>query len=236
VDDRLKDTASSEASVTEFDRWWRSEGSWVEPANLRRDGESGVQLLQRGAGEPPLYCKRQIGHTYRTLLHPLGRPTVQRELQAYRVFARLGIRTPRLVYGGVRKRQGEWQALLVTEALQDFVSLQQWHADGAALKDLVLHRLASTLARLHRAGWQHGCCYPNHVFVKVEENENSAPQAEIALLDLEKSRRRLSAQFAGRHDLDQLIRHRGDIPEADLSLFQQIYRQRLADPLSMPQS
>jgi hypothetical protein len=228
--------ASSEASATEFDRWWRSQGAWVEPANRRRDGESGVQLLRRGAGEPPLYCKRQIGHTYRTLLHPLGRPTVLRELQAYRAFANLGIRTPRLVYGGVCKRQGQWQALLVTEALQDFVSLDEWYADGAALKELVLHRLASALARLHRACWQHGCCYPKHVFVKAGEDENGAYQAEIALLDLEKSRRRLSARAAGRHDLGQLIRHRGDIPEADLSLFQQIYRQRLADPLSMPQS
>jgi hypothetical protein len=230
--------ASSEASATEFDRWWRNEGAWVEPANRRRNGESGVQLLLRGAGEPPLYCKRQIGHTYRTLLHPLGRPTVLRELQAYRTFARLGIRTPRLVYGGVRKRQGQWQALLVTEALQDFVSLDEWYTDGAgvALKDLVLHRLASTLARLHRAGWQHGCCYPNHVFVKAGKDENGVHQAEIVLLDLEKSRRRLSARAAGRHDLSQLIRHRGGIPEADLSLFQQIDRQRLDDPLSMPQS
>ncbi|MDR1228727.1 MAG: hypothetical protein LBK55_06880, partial [Azoarcus sp.] len=75
-----------------------------------------------------------------------------------------------------------------------------------------------------------------HVFVKAGEDENGAHQAEIALLDLEKSRRRLSARAAGRHDLSQLIRHRGDIPEADLSLFQQIYRQRLANPSSLPQS
>jgi hypothetical protein len=106
-----------------------------------------VQLLPRGAGEPPFYCKRQTGHTYRTLLHPFARPTVLRELQAYRVFARLGVRTPRLVYGGVRKWQGQWQALLVTEALQDFVSLGQWYADGgsAVLKETVLYHLASTL-------------------------------------------------------------------------------------------
>jgi hypothetical protein len=232
MEDVLMSEASSAASAIEFDRWWRTHGSWVEPANRRRGGESGVQLLRRDTGEPPLYCKRQIGHTYRTLLHPFGRPTVLRELQTYRAFAGLGIRTPRLVYGGARKRQGQWQALLVTEALQDFVSLDRWYADdaGAALKELVLYRLASVLARMHLAGWQHGCCYPKHVFVKAGEDENGAQQAEIALLDLEKSRR-LSVRNAGRHDLGQLIRHRGDIPEADLSLFQKIYRQRLADPL-----
>jgi hypothetical protein len=229
MDDVLNGKASSGAPAAEFERWWHSQGSWVEPVNRRRDGESGVQLLRRDAGEPPLYCKRQTGHTYRTLLHPFGRPTILRELQAYRVFARLGIKTPRLVYGGVRKRRGQWQALLVTEALQDFVSLEAWYANGAsaALKESVLRRLAFTLARLHLAGWQHGCCYSNHVFVKAGEDESGAPQVEIALLDLEKSRRRLSAKAAGRHDLDQLNRHRGSIPEADLSFFRQVYQELL---------
>ena len=229
MDDALTGKVSSGTSAVEFDRWWRRQGSWVEPANQCRDGESGVLLLRREAGKPPLYCKRQTGHTYRTLLHPLGCPTVLRELQAYRVFARLGIRTPYLVYGGVRKWRWQWQALLVTEALQDFVSLGEWYTDGAsaALKESVLCRLASTLARLHRAGWQHGCCYPKHIFVKAGEDESGAPQAEIALLDLEKSRRRLSAKAAGRHDLDQLSRHCGNIPEADLSFFRQVYQQLL---------
>jgi hypothetical protein len=172
------------------------------------------------------------------LLHPFARPTILRELQAYRAFARLGVRTPRLVYGGARKWQGQWQALLVTEALQDFIGPGQWYANGgaAALKESVLCRLASTLVRLRRAGWQHGCCYPNHVFVKVGENESDAPQAEIALLDLEKSRRHLSARAASAHDLGQLSRHRGDMPEADLLLFQRVCQRRLADPPETPES
>ena len=44
---------------------------------------------------------------------------------------------------------------------------------------------------------------------------------------MEKSRRRLSAKAAGRHDLDQLSRHCGNIPEADLSFFRQVYQQLL---------
>ncbi|MDR0439580.1 MAG: InaA protein [Candidatus Accumulibacter sp.] len=226
------------SSLAEFDRWWHSQGAWVEPVNQCRGGESGVQLLPRGVGEPPLYCKRQTGHTYRTPLHPFARPTVLRELQAYRAFARLGIATPRVVYGGARKWRGQWQALLVTEALQDFVSLTQWYADGgdAALKESVLCRLASTLARLHLGGWQHGCCYPNHIFVKAGEDENGAPRVEIALLDLEKSRRRLSVRAASAHDLDQLKRRCGNMPEADLSFFLRAYEKRLADPSESPQT
>ncbi|OCX15669.1 InaA protein [Stutzerimonas xanthomarina] len=215
--------------TTEFDRWWNSPGSWVEPANQRRGGESGVRLLQqRDPARAPLYCKRQTGHTYRTLLHPFGRPTILRELHAYRAFARLGIRTPQLVYCAARRQQGGWQALLVTEALQGFVSLEQWYVgnEDRTLREAVLQQLATTLARLHLSGWQHGCCYPKHIFVKVEEGGANS-QVEIALLDLEKSRRRWSLKRASRHDLGQLERHRGNIPESDLLQLRQAYCQAL---------
>jgi len=114
-----------------FDYWWQRRGQWVEEANQRRGGESGVQILPPLAkGKPFLYCKRQSGHLYRSLRHPLGRPTVWREIGAYQAFARLGIPTPKLVYGGIRKQDGQWQALLVSEALQDFASLDEWYASG----------------------------------------------------------------------------------------------------------
>ncbi|WP_439886221.1 lipopolysaccharide kinase InaA family protein [Pseudomonas sp. MBLB4123] len=221
---------------TTFERWWRSSGAWVEPANQRRGGESGVQLLQpRDPGRPLLYCKRQSGHTYRSLLHPLGRPTVLRELRAYRAFARLGVRVPRLVYGAARQHEGRWQALLVTEALPGFVSLEQWYAAPARGQDnppttAMLEQLAAMLARLHLAGWQHGCCYPKHLFVKVTPQADSAPQIETAMLDLEKSRRRWRNRDASRHDWRQLWRHRGQIPEADLVYLQQVYARALATP------
>jgi hypothetical protein len=229
----LNNSASSEALANEFDRWWHSQGSWVEPANQRRNGESGVQLLpQRDPTQPPLYCKRQIGHTYCTLRHPFGRPTIVRELQAYRAFASIGIGTPRLIYAAARRSQGQWQALLVTEALRDFVNLEQWYAGNpdSESKKTMLYSLALTLTRLHIAGWQHGCCYAKHIFVKTFTNEGGEPQAEIALIDMEKSRRRLRAKNASRHDLGQLARHRGNMPEADLMFVHRVYRQIMNNP------
>lgn len=222
---------------SQFDRWWQSAGYWVEPANQRRGGESGVQLLhQHNAGRPPLYCKRQTGHLYRSLLHPFGRPTILRELQAYRAFARLGIRVPRLVYGAARRQDEQWQALLVTEALQGFVSLEQWYATGPhnpELNRMIMQELATTLARLHLSGWQHGCCYPKHVFINVVTGDDPEPRIEIALLDLEKSRRRWLTLRASRHDLRQLYRHRGPQPEADWHYFQQAYAEALASPFGI---
>ncbi|MDR1423232.1 MAG: InaA protein [Azoarcus sp.] len=217
--------AAAPVDSDEFEHWWHRPGSWVEPVNRRRSGESGVRLLQQQGNCPPLYCKRQLGHTYRTLRHPFGRPTILRELQAYRALAQLGLKTPGIVYCAARQQRGEWQALLITEALQGFVSLEQWYTESIdpRLGKAVLRQLAITLARMHLAGWQHGCCYPKHIFVRAWAGGDRDAEAEIALLDLEKSRRRWRFLSASRHDLHQLERHRGAMPETDLSYLRQIY-------------
>jgi hypothetical protein len=210
-----------------FQRWWNTQGEWVEPPNVRRDGESGVQLLQpRDRSRPALYCKRQVGHLYRSLRYPFGRPTVLREQVALSAFERLGVRVPDLIYCGASRESGRWQALLVTGALQGFVSLDAWYRDGAqrqygdAVHRQMLEQLGLTLSRVHRGRWQHGCCYPKHIFIRPSDDGASV---EIALLDLEKSRRRLRRSAASRHDLRQLYRHRDGIPLTDLQLFREAY-------------
>jgi hypothetical protein len=234
----------------DFDHWWKSEGKWIEPPNQRRGGQSGVRVLKQrnmedtadAAASPLLYCKRQIGHLYRSLRYPLGRPTALREQMAYQLFERLGIRVPRLVYCGARKQNGQWQALLVTEALENgFVSLDQWYRDtplegiDSPLGRSVLRQLGATLARLHLSRWQHGCCYPKHLFVRVRRKEGGdtgdTALIDIAMLDLEKSRRRWRVQAASRHDLDQLWRHRGPMSETDWKLLREAYDGVLAGAL-----
>ena len=214
----------------EFEHWWNRQGQWVEPENRRRGGNSGVQLLRRDDQRlPALFCKRQTGHLYRSLRHPAGRPTVLRELRAYQAFTRLGIRTPKLVFGGAREHAGQWQALLVTEVLDGFVSLDRWYAGApsAVLVEAVLARLAESLARLHRARWQHGCCYPKHIFVKAEMAGADGVVADVALIDLEKCRRRLRIGTASSRDMAQLARHAGNMPAADLRFLQQSYAKLL---------
>jgi len=88
---------------------------------------------------------------------------------------------------------------------------------------------------LHLAGWQHGCCYPKHIFVKSQVNEGGTVTVEIALLDLEKSRRRLRIKDAARRDLGQLGRHRGNMPETDLLFLHQAYQQALNNPAGVLQ-
>ena len=52
----------SQSSDTRFDRWWHSEGEWVEPPNQRRGGESGVRrLVPRDAHRPvPYYASNKL--------------------------------------------------------------------------------------------------------------------------------------------------------------------------------
>lgn len=190
-----------------FMAWWLRPGDWVEPPNQRRGGESGVQRVQDDS--TLCYVKRQVGHIYRSVLHPLGRPTILREAAALHAWQKLGVRVPQVRYVGARSSSGAWQALLVTEALDGFEDLEQWYAGGGrercgeALHVIVLQRLGATLARLHEGRWQHGCLYPKHIFLALRGDG----EVEIALLDLEKSRRRLLRKRAARHDFRQLRRH-----------------------------
>lgn len=195
-----------------FDHFWNQQGEWVEAPNVRRGGESGVQRIDSGNGKQ-LYAKRQIGHVYRSLFHPFGRPTVLREQDALLALTRLDVGVPQIIFcGAQRDPVHKWRALLVTHALDGFVELEQWYAagererHGEALHDRILQALAENLARMHKGRWQHGCLYAKHVFVRVT-GEGESAQAEVALLDLEKSRQRLTARSAASHDLKQLRRH-----------------------------
>ena len=46
-----------EARTSTFQRWWNTQGEWVEEPNQRRAGESGVQRIRlRDPQQPLLYC------------------------------------------------------------------------------------------------------------------------------------------------------------------------------------
>ncbi len=199
--------AVSMLATGSLDTWWQLQGEWVEEPNVRRGGQSGVQRIHQA--EHLLYAKRQTGHTYRSLLHPFGRPTVLRERDALLGARKAGVTVPEIVYCATEHSRQGWRALLVTAALEGFQPISDWYLaqgrerHGEPAHQRVLQLIAENLARLHKARWQHGCLYAKHIFVKVSD----AGQAEVALLDLEKSRRRLCPNQAARHDLQQLRRH-----------------------------
>ncbi|MEE4679488.1 lipopolysaccharide kinase InaA family protein [Pseudomonas alliivorans] len=194
-----------------FSHFWSQRGEWVEEPNVRRGGESGVQRLVTDDGQT-LYSKRQTGHIYRSWLHPFGRPTVLRERDALEGLNRLGVSVPQIVFCGAERTENEWRALLVTEALEGFDEFEKWLAAGGReqygelLYEQMLSEIGKTLARMHLGRWQHSCLYIKHIFVRVT-GEGAQARAEVALLDLEKGRRRWTAYGAAQHDMKQLRRH-----------------------------
>lgn len=206
---------TAELTVPTKDRFayfWNTKGDWVEEPNVRRGGESGVQRVVSENGRL-LYVKRQVGHIYRSWLHPFGRPTVLRERDALEGLRQLNVNVPRMVFcGAERDEKKEWRALLVTASLDGFDEFENWlkaggrELHGEGVYEQMLKELAINLARMHKGRWQHSCIYIKHVFVRVV-GEGSNARPEVALLDLEKCRRRLTAYGAAQHDMKQLRRH-----------------------------
>ncbi|TWH77239.1 lipopolysaccharide kinase (Kdo/WaaP) family protein [Azomonas agilis] len=212
--DVIEPIAAYTAATASFDDWLARTGDWVELPNERRGGYSGVQRIQEGSTY--LYRKHQINHCYRSWQHPLGEPTILREQRALQAFTALGVKVPHVLYCAARKRAGTWEALLVTEALQGFESLERIRELGLdktwspELRHNLFYELGASLARLHTDRWQHGCLYPKHIFLRVSP---CGQHGELALLDLEKSRQRWSAHRAAQHDLTQLRRRSVHTPE-----------------------
>ncbi|HFL2185964.1 TPA: lipopolysaccharide kinase InaA family protein [Pseudomonas putida] len=183
-------------------------GVWVEPPNVRRGGESGVLRIELDG--LTFYKKQQVGHVYRNLRHPLGYPTVAREAKALRAAASLGVATPALLHSHIHKLDGEWQAVMLTAALDGYLSLEDFYAQkvertvGRHRHLEILEAYGRVLAKLNHGRWQHGCLYLKHVFVDFSE-----PCVKVALLDLEKARKRFTAKQAARHDLRQVKRRSG---------------------------
>ncbi|MHC8337864.1 lipopolysaccharide kinase InaA family protein [Pseudomonas sp. HLT2-19-2] len=200
------------APQVRFDYFWNQRGEWVEEPNVRRGGESGVQRVVSSNGQL-LYVKRQTGHIYRSWLHPFGRPTVLRERDALTRMHLLDVRVPEIVFcGAQRDPVHKWRALLVTKSLDGFEEVEHWYAGGGrerhgeAVHDRVLKDLAENLVRMHKGRWQHSCLYIKHVFVRVT-GEGETAKVEVALIDLEKCRKRLTALRAASNDMKQLRRH-----------------------------
>ena len=215
-----------------FDYWWQVSGDWVEPLNERRGGTSGVirHVPEQG---PTLYIKRQEGHIFRSLRYPFGRPTCLREARALAHFRAMGFVVPVIRFFDLRKKD-KWHAVLVTETLpEDFVSLDNFYPSArgqslsAAMQEMIIENLATTLARLHKLRWQHSSLMPKHIFIRLLEPTDSDQPArvEVAFLDLERARRQFSIKRASRRDLHFMRERLLFWTEHDWAHFDRCYEQ-----------
>ncbi|MDR2112160.1 MAG: lipopolysaccharide kinase InaA family protein [Candidatus Accumulibacter sp.] len=183
--------------LDDFDALWKLDNEWVEAPNRCRGGWSGAarcELSLPGGGTAAIFLKRQENHTTRSLHHPLrGVPTFLREFKWIMAYRDDAISTLEPVYFGMRERDGNQRAILATEELTGFVSLEErelrWRREGVPPRGQrlpVLQAVAGLLRKMHVHGIRHGCFFPKHVFIR----DNADGSVEARVIDLEKSCRR----------------------------------------------
>ena len=207
----------------DFAGWWSIPEQWVEEPNRRRNGWSG--MIRLTLGEKTYYVKKQCNHLNRSLQHPAGWPTVSREHQNIVRLNKLGIKSPNPVFHGVRQSSDGFEAILVTEELVGFRSLDHQHELTPAQKATLAREVGGILGIMHRAHLQHSCLYDKHIMVRWQ-----ADTPEVALIDLEKLRKPLLFWRAGPHDLDQLKRHQTIWNGEEWRLLMRSYEQSINAP------
>ncbi|MBZ0142102.1 MAG: lipopolysaccharide kinase InaA family protein [Rhodocyclaceae bacterium] len=218
--------------LADFEALWKLEAQWFEPPNQRRGGWSGVarcELSLPGGGTRAIFLKRQENHGTFSFRHPVGGvPTFLREFRRIQHYRACGIPTLEPVYFAMRRTSRGHRAILATEELTGFVSMedrvQRWLREGAPARPIRLRYLravAALLREMHAHGIQHNCFFPKHVFVRM----NADGGVEARVIDLEKSRWRPHGALCARRDLYSLNYHSQCWSRSDRLRFYKAYLQ-----------
>ncbi len=211
----------TDQGLADFNTLWRLELEPLDIPNTERGGWSTVSILTRKVSdgiEKRLIVKRQQKHTSFSFLHPFrGIPTFEKELYNILRYKQLGIPTIEPVYYSRRNSTNGPQAVLVTEYLDGYVSLNElvttWQEHGQPNRFeriRVIKAVASLLRKLHSKDLQHNCFYPKHLFIKKENDK-----IRVKLIDLEKTKRRPFGNGRKVRDLESLHRHSQGWSSAD---------------------
>lgn len=216
--------------LSDFDALWKLEAQWFEEPNYRRGGWSGVarcELALPEGGTCVIFLKRQENHVARLWNYPIkGAPTFLREFQHIMHYRDCGIPTLEPVYFGMRKVGGDHRAILISEELAGFVSVedrvQRWLKEGAPTRPVrqrIMQAVANVLRDMHAHGIQHNCFFPKHVFTRINQDGS----VDVRVIDLEKSRWRPFRIFCTIRDLYTLNHHSWCWSRSDRLRFLQAY-------------
>lgn len=220
----------------DFEAIWTLDIGWFEAPNERRGGWSGVsrcELELPEGGSTGIFIKRQQDHVYRSLQHPVrGMLTFAREFANLQRYRSLCIPTLEPLYFAVRKGGGHRRAILVTRELSGYAALDRcvecWDVEGfpeLPRRRELITRVAAAAASLHRHHLQHNCFYPKHIFIGEVDGG-----VDVRIIDLEKTKWRLSKARASLRDLDTLNRHSPGWSRTDrLRFLLDYYRQDRVD-------
>lgn len=201
-------------SLHSFDDLWALDTGWFEEPNRRRGGWSGVsrcELSLPEGGSTAIFLKRQENHNTFSWRHPIaGIPTFTREFRTILHYESKGVPALNPVCFATRKTKKYQRAILATEELSGFTSLEDlvasWLITGVPSRSerrRHLRAIADLLRTMHRHHIQHNCPFPKHLFIKPRPDGS----IEVRIIDLEKSRWRPLMLFCTLRDLGALQRH-----------------------------
>jgi hypothetical protein len=175
-----------------FDDFWKLEAKWFEEPNQRRGGWSGVarcDLKLPEGGAARVFLKRQENHTTRTLAHPFrGMLTFVREFRQILRYQEHGIPSLTPLYFACRRENGNLRAILLTEELAGFRSLEEisreWKTTPRPVRRAIIDAVARLLRQIHGHRLTHNCFYPKHVFLRLPPGR----PVEARVIDLEKTK------------------------------------------------
>lgn len=195
-----------------FDALWALEAEWFEEPNQRRGGWSGVSRFEMKlpqGGTRAVFLKRQENHVTRSWQNPFGMATFVREMRNILRFKNRGVPALEPVYFAVRRIDGDLRAILVTEELAGYTSLEDlvesWEDHGWPSRQerrRLIDEVAAVVRKMNDQHLQSNCLYPKHVLVKQEDDRIS-----VRIIDLEKAKWQLLKGRARFRDLDTLNRH-----------------------------
>lgn len=214
-----------------FESIWALDIGWFEDPNQRRGGWSGVSRLDveyPDGRREGVFIKRQHNHTTFSWWRPFkGISTFRREFQNLMMLHDVGVPTLDVLYFGERGVANDRRAILVSRELQGYASLENcmtyWQQHGLpdrAIWHETIQRVAAVARRMHRHRIQQNCFLPKHVFIGELQG-----QMDVRLIDLEKAKRRCSAEWALVRDLDTFNRRSPGISTTDRLRFLLAYHE-----------
>lgn len=192
-----------------IDDVWALPESWIDEPNRGRGGWSGVsrhELKSPGGAMVRLILKRQANYTKKTWLHPLrGISTLRAEAAMIERLRARGVAVPELIYYGESDGSERRAALMATElacseSLDRFASMLHLQQAPLSEKRKMIFAAAQAVRKMHLARCQHRALFPKHLLVCEGD------PWQVCIIDLEKSRLRLSVHQCMVYDLDTLNR------------------------------
>lgn len=203
------------AGLGTFEQLWDMELDDVEPGNLRRGGFSRVSRLE--VDGQVFFLKRQENQLRKSWGAVTGAPTYFFEFRFLQRYAEPGAPMPVCALYAERTVAEGRQAILVTKGLDNMRDLQARAEAGEDLLPL-MPSVGRTLYWFHSRRLQHMAVQPCHLFVGDE--------GECSLIDMERSRSRISGRRAMLKDLRQLARRSPWLDRAHLELMLADYPER----------